>query len=346
MDPLALAAVVGLVYAGKRISDTTDATRASEIPKVAIIDQIPQGSRQTYHLNSNDMGIQGSVMNDPFPGVPARKREISGTFADMSGMANRNPYGQPVYNLYNRQAVTNKMYNFPPIERKNIGPGIGVGPNVAATGGFQQFFRVLPTNVNEERLVQLEGRAGPPSAVVPSGWVQQGGLTQTQRPPKIYYRAPGKGIVQGQGGALSAPEHRPMYQRTQYPSIKSQTVSRGDDGLGFGTQYFRKDGGYENPQNALRGNDNRAKKSRVLPGGNMNVRADPLNAYGASTAVRRDTMSIPMGPPDGGRMGNYTKPSYDKFNGYKGNANPWACKLDIAQTQLANNPLAKSIAAV
>lgn len=345
MDPLALAAVVGLVYAGKRISDTTEAP-VDMVPKVAIMDPIPQGSRQTYHLNSNDMGIQGSVMNDPFPGVPARKREVAGTFSEISPMANRNPYGQPVYNLYNRQAVTNKMNNFPPVERLNIGPGLGVGPNVPATGGFQQFFRVLPTNVNEERLVQLEGRAGPPAAIIPSGWTQQGGLTQTQRPPKIYHRAPGRGVAQGQGGPLSAPENRPKYQRTQYPSIKSQTVSRGDDGLGFGTQFFRKDGAYENTQNQLRGTDNRAKNSRTLPGGNMNVRADPINSYGAATSVRRDTMSFPLGPPDGGRMGNYSTPTYAKFNGYKGAANPWASKLDVAQNQLANNPLAKSIAAV
>ena len=344
MDPLALAAVVGLVYAGKRISDKEPSVDTT--PRVAIIDPIPQASRQTYHLNSNDMGIQGSVINDPFPGVPARKREVAGTFSEISPMANRNPYGQPVYNLYNRQAVTNKMNNFPPIERINVGPGLGVGANVAATGGFQQFFRVLPTNVNEERLVQLEGRSGPPAAIIPSGWTQQGGLTQTQRPPKIYHRAPGRGVAQGQGGPLSGPENRPKFQRTQYPTIKSQTVNRGDDGLGFGTQYFRKDGAYENPQNQLPSKDNRGKKGRILPGGRMNVRADPLNAYGASTAVRRDTMTFPLPPPDGARMGNYATPAYAKFNGYKGATNPWACKLDIAQNQLANNPLAKSIAAV
>jgi hypothetical protein len=45
-------------------------------------------------------------------------------------------------------------------------------------------------------------------------------------------------------------------------------------------------------------------------------------------------------------MGNYSTPKYAKFNGYKGNENPWAGKLNIAQQQLSNNPLAKSIAAV
>jgi hypothetical protein len=77
----------------------------------------------------------------------------------------------------------------------------------------------------------------------------------------------------------------------------------------------------------------------------MNITNDPLNANGAVTSVRQDNMSFPVTPADGGRMGNYTKPQFDKFNGYKDNVNPWALKLDVAQNQLAGNPLAKSIAA-
>lgn len=343
MDPIALAAVVGLVYAGKRLSDKEDAPAPP--PRVAIIDPIPNASRQTYHLNSNDMGIRGSFINEPFPGVPVHKREVAGTFSEIRPDANRNPFGQPVYNLYNRQAVTNKMNNFPPVERKNVGPGLAVGPNIAAAGGFQQLFRVLPTNVNEERLVQLEGRAGPPAAIVPSGLVQQGSLTQTQRPPKIYHRQPAQGQAHGQGGPIGAPESRPHFQRTLQPTIKSQTVNRGGDGLGFGTQYFRKDAAYEMSSNQLWGEPKRESTGRMLPGGRMNVRNDPINQNGAATTVRQDNMSFPLTPADGGRMGNYAKPMFDKFNGYKGNANPWVKKLDIAEKQLAANPLAKSIAA-
>jgi len=343
MDPIALAAVVGLVYAGKRLSDKEDAPAPP--PRVAIIDPIPNASRQTYHLNSNDMGIGGSFIKEPFPGVPIHKREVASTFSEIRPDANRNPFGQPVYNLYNRQAVTNKMNNFPPIERKNVGPGLAVGADVPATGGFQQLFRVLPTNVNEERLVQLEGRAGPPAAIVPSGWTQQGGLTQTQRPPKIYHRDPARGQAHGQGGPIGAPESRPHFQRTLQPTIKSQTVNRGGDGLGFGTQYFRKDGGYEVAPTQLWGETNRGSKGRMLPRGGMNVRNDPLNQNGAVTSVRQDNMSFPVTPADGGRMGNYAKPQFDKFNGYKGNVNPWSLKLDVAEKQLSINPLAKSIAA-
>jgi len=343
MDPLALAAVVGLVYAGKRLSDKEDAP--AQPTRVAILDQIPQGSRQTYHLNSNDMGIGGSNINEPFPGVPIKKREVAGGFGDISAGANRNPFGQPVYNLYNRQAVTNKMNNFPPVERMNVGPGLGVGPNIKATGGFQQVFRVLPTNVNEERLVQLDGRPGPPAAVVPSGWVQQGGLTQTQRPPKIYHRGTEMGRAQGQGGSITAPEKRPIFQRTLQPTLKSQSVNRGGDGLGFGTQYFRKDSAYEFQPNQLWGDSSRGQKGRMLPAGQMNVRNDPLNQNGAATSVREDNWSTPVTPADAGYSGNYATPPFNKFNGYKGQENPWSRKLDIAQKQLDPNPLAKSVAA-
>jgi hypothetical protein len=139
-----------------------------------------------------------------------------------------------------------------------------------------------------------------------------------------------------------------MYQKTAQPTRKSQTVNRGDDGLGFGTQFFRKDSGFEIEANNLRGNMYRGNTGtgRMLPGGRMNVRADPVNAHGAVTSVRQDNMSFPVGPADGGRMGNYATPTYAKFNGYKGNANPWISKLNVAQNQLLNNPLAKSIAAV
>jgi hypothetical protein len=83
----------------------------------------------------------------------------------------------------------------------------------------------------------------------------------------------------------------------------------------------------------------------MLPAGRMNVRNDPLNQNGAATTVRQDNMSFPVGPADGGRMGNYITAPFNKFNGYKGNANPWVKKLDVAEKQLAANPLAKSIAA-
>jgi hypothetical protein len=42
------------------------------------------------------------------------KREVA-SFGDRDPKANRFPFGQPVYDLYNRQNVTNKMNNLQPI---------------------------------------------------------------------------------------------------------------------------------------------------------------------------------------------------------------------------------------
>lgn len=47
--------------------------------------------------------------------------------------------------------------NVLPAEQLRVGPGMGVGPDVAATGGFHQFYRQLPLNVNEYKLTQLPG---------------------------------------------------------------------------------------------------------------------------------------------------------------------------------------------
>ncbi|AGE50072.1 hypothetical protein ATCVCanal1_114L [Acanthocystis turfacea Chlorella virus Canal-1] len=59
--------------------------------------------------------------------------------------------------------------NVLPAEQLRVGPGLGVGPEVAATGGFQQFYRQLPLNVNEYKLTQLPGRLVPGAATTLGG---------------------------------------------------------------------------------------------------------------------------------------------------------------------------------
>jgi len=62
------------------------------------------------------------------------------------------------------RSVTARTHNnVLPAEQLRIGPGLGVGPEVAATGGFHQFYRQLPLNVNEYKLNTL------PGGVVPGG---------------------------------------------------------------------------------------------------------------------------------------------------------------------------------
>lgn len=45
-----------------------------------------------------------------------------------------------------------------PVEKIRVGRGLGMDPTVPATGGFQQFLRILPNNVNDYKANQLEGR--------------------------------------------------------------------------------------------------------------------------------------------------------------------------------------------
>ena len=45
-----------------------------------------------------------------------------------------------------------------PCEQEQVGPGLNIGPEIPASGGFQDFTRVLPNNVNNYKANQLEGR--------------------------------------------------------------------------------------------------------------------------------------------------------------------------------------------
>jgi hypothetical protein len=78
--------------------------------------------------------------------------------------------------------------------------------------------------------------------------------------------------------------------------------------------------------------------------GRMNVRGNPLQAYGMVTAVRTDNgrMDGRLGPVAGGWTQQYVKPRHQDLNPYKGNKNH-RLDLGIAKRQLADNPLAHSL---
>lgn len=75
-----------------------------------------------------------------------------------SGGTVGNPQGDA--ELDKARMIQSKLQNnVLPAEQLRVGPGMAVGPDVAATGGFHQFYRQLPLNVNEYKLTQLPGRA-------------------------------------------------------------------------------------------------------------------------------------------------------------------------------------------
>lgn len=70
-----------------------------------------------------------------------------------------------------RVPVSSIQNNHLPFEQERVGPGVNVGPDVQATGGFHPTFRVMPNLTNTYRTAQLPGRVIPGKAPVDLGSV-------------------------------------------------------------------------------------------------------------------------------------------------------------------------------
>ena len=286
-----------------------------------------------------------------------RPKEAVANLQDVTPTNSRFPYGQPVYDLYNREYITNKQNNVSPLEQPMpIGPGLGVGPNVLAAGGFHDYFRALPTNINEEKLTTLEGRTGPSNPVVKNGGAAYiGDITHQAAQTKTAKRSP---AAYGGGGAQSAlvgAEGRPNFLKTKKMTIRSETGLRTDT-LTDGPPQYNVSQPYAAGTSAYtdtaltRASGYRTKPDRAGNAARMNVRNDPVNQVGAATQLRIESSSLPPGPMGltGTNQGRGILPPEfdDPLNEFKANPNPRAQKdfLDIAIQQLEKNPLAYSLA--
>jgi hypothetical protein len=346
MDPLALAAVVGLVFAGKKLSDDSPATTESRkpLPPITRLDTDMVANSRQHLKDYYDVKIMTPEIGRRIGDFRLQPKNEVPSLQAFDKEATRSPFGQPVYDLYGRQNVTNKMNNLPPVERIRVGPGLGVGPDVPATGGFQQFFRVLPNNINEERLTSLEGRVGPANPVVKNGGAGGiGEMTHKAKATKAWHRPPAQTSAQGQGGAIRGFEGRPDQIKTRRTTIRQETGARGDT-LEFGIAHYNVkqpyDGSLTNKA-APHMSGNRSNPDRPGNAGRMNVREDPVNVVGAMTNLKAESVPIPERPFNGSRFQNYIKPEFDKFNEKKAatGANPWAtsASMDIAIKQLEKN---------
>lgn len=57
--------------------------------------------------------------------------------------------------------------NVLPFQQIRVGPGLGVGPDVIATGGRHQFYRQLPVNINAHKLTELPGNINIGGSTIP-----------------------------------------------------------------------------------------------------------------------------------------------------------------------------------
>jgi hypothetical protein len=346
MDPVSLAAVVGLVFAGKRISDAKE--EQQEVPAMLApqkvfrkdLVQYDQFAQQDMQLDSKNMtpdigrGFSGDWRMRP--------KEIAPNMGDIVKDGKRFPFGQPVYDVTYRENVTNKMNNLNPTQKVYVGRGLGLDPNTPAAGGFQQFFRIEPTNMNEEKLTQLPGTwGGPADSLIKSGGTTMGAITHQAKPTKAWHRDPTQNRGQGQGGAITAPEGRPDFQKTRRTTNRQETGYR-DDTLGAGPAQYSVGQGYDSGlynNGMTRGTGNRVNPDRAANPGGMNVRQDPVGMIGAGTTTRLEAGPLPLTPGDGSRTYRYVPPQYNKVNVFK--ENTIKTDLNLARDVRAKNPLAQ-----
>ena len=382
-DPISLAAVAGLIFAGRALSNKSE----PEPPVVTqTVTQAPPAQRESM-INDDVPSFVEEAQFEPRLEYQS-KREME-SFADIAYQQRSG--GQEILTMRDRMYDTGRMNNLSPIEKQMVGPGLGVNADTPATGGFQQMFRVNPINVGEYRLTTLPGRSGPAADITGGRGAVVGQLTHNK--PETTAFLPSRlptmaGRAQGMSGAIPRASH----QKTMRTTNRSETGHRAD-GLGFNgakrmvsaqtipqdPTRFKSDrndqqfsyyshaapgitnfnGAYSssvatqitNKTNeelmkyGFRPEDRRGKANRMGNRGRMNVRESALKQGGALTAVRSDTSRIDgrMNAANGGWTQNYQQKPFHQFNAYKGNENPNSRDLGIAARQLQNNPLSHSI---
>ena len=346
---LALAAVAGLVFVGKKISDAKEEEEIQNIQAVAPPTKITSldvdlaagariyGSDDAFGMRPINPSFGRRVGDAYLP-----PKEAVSNLGDIVKDGKRFPFGQPVYSTTYRENITNKMNNLNPSEKVYVGRGLGLDPNTPASGGFQQFFRVSPNNINEEKLSTLPGTwGGPVNPVVKNGGTTMGEITHHAKPTKAWNRPPAQNRGQGQGGALTAPEGRPDFQKTRRTTNRQETGYR-DDTLGDGAAAFYVGQGYDSTllnNKMTRWTENRSNPDRAGNAGGMNVRQDPIGMIGAGTTTRLEASSLPLRPADGSKNYRYVAPQYDRLNVKKGVQTP--LDLNLGRDVRAKNPFAQ-----
>ena len=220
-DPISLAAIAGLIFAGRSFSKKAESEPVQ--PEVDQTVEFIERPQNTYDEVS-EMVERGF---EPRMEIP-QKREMD-SFADISYQQRSG--GQEILNMRNRMYDTGRMNNLSPIEKQMVGPGLGVGADTPASGGYQQLFRVNPINVGEYRLTTLPGRSGPAADITGGRSALVGQLTHNKPETTAHLPTrlpPSAGRAQGMSGAIPRASH----QKTMRTTNRSETGHRAD-GLGF-----------------------------------------------------------------------------------------------------------------
>jgi hypothetical protein len=231
MDPLSIAALLGIAYVGRQISQNQQVPpteRAQVQVPVAPAEFVPNDSARDLVLNQY---TQPGYISEP-----VSKKQETGNFGDIA--FSQYVHGEPTHDLSSRFYVSAQMNNLSPVEKVFVGRGLGIDPEIPASGGFQQLYRVNPNNVGAYRLTTLPGRIAPGAST--TGWSQPtagtyGDITH-YAPSKTAYlpsRYPAvANRAQGQGGAVTGTTIRESYVKTKRTTKRAETGLR-TDGLEY-----------------------------------------------------------------------------------------------------------------
>lgn len=224
-DPISLLAVAGLVFAGRKLSEDPKPTTAAKPLDIgaqsvsATPAMVDVAARQQQEIDA----VPAWEPQDDIPIVVTQKREQM-SFGEVAPQARSS--GAEILGMRDRMQDVGRMNNLAPVERQNVGPGLGVDANVPAIGGYQQLFRVNPTNVGEYRLHQLPGvmnHAADQTGGRPSVFGQIG----HNRPEKTAYLPERLPPTRGRSTAFG-PTPRGTHVKGAIPTNRADTGTRAD----------------------------------------------------------------------------------------------------------------------
>ena len=331
-DPISIAAVAALVYAGKVLSKT-EQEAPKFVPKKPLVK--PNTMIEVDETEDDFEFNYGAARG--VDSLEYQSKQEMPSFGEVAPQ--RRTSGGEILNMRDRFYDQGRMNNLSPVEKQMVGPGLGVGADVPAVGGFQQLYRVMPTNVGEYKLTQLPGRTnhGADTMGGRRGIVGDVAKNRPERTTDLYERLP---TARGRAQGMSAITPRQEHEKTKRTTNRAETGLRTDglqnapakrftsamtiaqeptrnktdlnDGMFAhmdnpqpGIHSFH--GAYENSAavqaSATRDNaalmkygfrpeDRRGQANRMPNKGRMNVRESPLKQGGKLTSVRMDQTRV------------------------------------------------------
>lgn len=233
MDPFSIAALVGMAYVGRQISQNQQAPPEPEPTDPPPVAKTPPEYK--YDDTSRDL-VLNHYTQPGYISEPVKRKQEIGNFGDIA--FSQYVHGEPTHDMSSRYYVSSQMNNLSPVEKVFVGRGLGIDPEIPASGGFQQLYRVNPNNVGAYRLTTLPGRIAPGAST--TGWSQPSAGTYGDithyAPAKTAFlpsRLPYLGNrAQGQGGAVTATTARESYVKTKRTTRRAETGLR-TDGLEY-----------------------------------------------------------------------------------------------------------------